>query len=155
MTQVLSQDLLKDFYAAYAQRDFARFETFLHNDVVWSVSGPVDLLTFCGTRKSKTEVISMHQRVVPSIFRSRRFDVEQMIIEGNNAAVLAKLSGEKLDGRLMNFNVAHFSTFRDGKIVRLRSVIDSFNAVEQTFGVELAISNERAPLNARANLVCL
>jgi ketosteroid isomerase-like protein len=155
MAQVLTRSRVQEFYDVYSRRDFDRISDFLHDDVVWTVTGPVDLLAFCGTRNSKAEVIGMHKRVVPSIFRSRRFDVEQMIIEGDQVAVLAKLSGEKLDGRVMSFRVAHFSTFRDGKVVRLRSVIDSFNAVEQTFGVHLEVGDKRQSMPQNENVVAL
>jgi ketosteroid isomerase-like protein len=144
-----------EFYSAYAKRDFAKVADFLHDDVVWSVSGPVDVLPYCGVRRSKAEALHVLQEAVPKIFRERRFDVEQVVVEGENAAVLAQLTGVKHDGRVTKFRVAHFVAFSGDKIARLTSVIDSFNAVEQTLGIHLSMTDDVPSLQPNSNVVAI
>lgn len=134
MTHVISRAAVEEFYAAYAVRDMAKIAAFLHDDVYWTVSGPIDLLSFCGERHSKAEVIRMLENVIPTLFRRRSFEPDRMVVDGNDAAVLAVLSATKFDGRTVRYRVAHFLRFRDGKIAQFSSVIDSFNAVEQMLG---------------------
>ena len=61
-------------------------------------------------------------------------DIDKILIDDNSVAVLARLSGVKHDGRAICFRLSHFVEFRDGRIVTLTSIIDSFNAVEQITG---------------------
>ena len=41
------------FYRALADRDMDTLATYLDDDVVWTISGPVDILPFCGQRVGK------------------------------------------------------------------------------------------------------
>lgn len=42
----------------------------------------------------------------------------------------------------MQLSIAHFLTFKDGKIVELREFMDSFSAAEQVLGRELDIGGD-------------
>ena len=134
MPQTISRDQVLAFYHAYSQRDLAAVETFLHEDVRWTVNGPVDVLAYCGERRNRGDVMRMLRQVVPQMFRHRQFDIDKILIDDNSVAVLARLSGVKHDGRAICFRLSHFVEFRDGRIVTLTSIIDSFNAVEQITG---------------------
>jgi ketosteroid isomerase-like protein len=149
MPQTISRDHVLAFYHAYSQRDLAGVETFLHEDVRWTVNGPVDVLAYCGERRNRADVIQMLRDVVPQMFRHRRFDIDKVLIEGNSVAVLARLPGMKHDGRAICFRLSHFVEFLDGRIVTLMSIIDSFNAVEQITGhaIDLGASTTLVPDN--------
>ncbi len=134
MPQTISRDQVLAFYHAYSQRDLAAVETFLHEDVRWTVNGPVDVLAYCGERRNRGDVMRMLRQVVPQMFRHRQFDIDKVLVDGNSVAVLARLSGVKHDGRAVCFRLSHFVEFIDGRVVTLMSIIDSFNAVEQITG---------------------
>lgn len=134
MPQTVSRDQVLAFYRAYSQRDLATIEAFLDENVHWIVNGPVDVLPYCGERHTRAEVMRQLREAVPQVFRKRQFDIERILIDGNATAVLARLSGVKHDGRAVCFRLSHFAEFRDGHVVSLMSIIDSFNAVEQITG---------------------
>ena len=45
--------VVEAFYRALADRDVGTLATYLDDDVVWTISGPVDILPFCGQRVGK------------------------------------------------------------------------------------------------------
>src|SRR5581483_10854705 len=70
--------LVEDFYAAYAKRDLEVLETYLDDEVDWSVVGPIDVIHFCGQRRGKAAVMDFFRRAVPEVIDS--FDAaEQML----------------------------------------------------------------------------
>jgi ketosteroid isomerase-like protein len=134
MTEPVSRAMVEAFYKAYAERDADKIGPFLHEDVEWTISGPVDVLPFCGTRHGKAAVLDMVARLVPEVFRVFSFVPDTMLVDGDQAATLSRLSGRSGDGRVISYRLAHFVRFRAGKIIRNLSIIDSFDAVEQVLG---------------------
>ena len=53
MSGPVRRAVVEAFYGALANRDMATLATFLDDDVVWTISGPVDILPFCGRRVGK------------------------------------------------------------------------------------------------------
>jgi ketosteroid isomerase-like protein len=137
------RSLVEAFYKAYAARDIAKVAEFLDEDVEWSISGPVDLLCFCGTRHGKAAALDMMKRLVPEVFDVVSLKCDAMVIDGDRVATLNRLSAKAGD-RMVSYRLAHCMRFRDGKVVENLSLIDSFNAVEQVFGRPLT-EGERAP----------
>jgi ketosteroid isomerase-like protein len=139
MTEPVPRQVAEAFYRAYAARDVAAVEEFLDDDVEWTISGPVDLLPFCGMHQGKTAVRDLIERQVPEIFRVFSFVPDAMLIDGDRVATLNRLSAKRsCDGRVISYRLAHFTRFRSGKIVEHLSLIDSFDAVEQVLGRALA-----------------
>lgn len=139
MSYSVPRSLVEAFYAAYAARDIERTAAFIDDDVHWTVSGPVDLLVFCGERRGKAAVLDMMRRQVAEVFDVYSFVTDTMLIEADRVATFNRLSarmGE--DGRVISYRLAHFLRFRDGKVVENLSLIDSFDAAEQVLGHPLA-----------------
>jgi ketosteroid isomerase-like protein len=132
------RDVVQEFYAAYAARDAARVAEFLDDDVVWTISGPVDVLPFCGTRRGKAAVLDLIERRVPHVFSIFSFVSESLLVDGDRVATLNRLSARRHeDGRVISYRLAHFMRFRDDKVVENLSLIDSYDAVEQVLGHSL------------------
>jgi ketosteroid isomerase-like protein len=126
------------FYRALADRDMDTLATYLDDDVVWTISGPVDILPFCGQRVGKDAVMKLLRQDSPTFLADRRFVPNTMLVDGNNAAVLARLTATKReDGHAISYRIAHFIKFHDEKVVEYVSIIDSFDAVEQMLGYNL------------------
>ena len=126
------------FYRALANRDMTTLAAFLDDDVVWTISGPVDILPFCGQRVGKDRVMKLLMQDSPTLLSDRRFVPDTMLIDGNNAAVLARLTATKReDGNAISYRIAHFIKFQEEKVVEYVSIIDSFDAVEQMLGYNL------------------
>ena len=131
----VTREWVEAFNDAYAGRQMDRLASFLHDDVRWVISGPVDLMPFCGERRGKQAVLDMVARIAPRQFAVVSFAPELVLIDGDRASTLCRASGERAaNGRTIGWRVAQFMRFRDQKIVEYCSVIDSFDAAEQVLG---------------------
>jgi ketosteroid isomerase-like protein len=140
MTQPVPRSLVEAFYRAYETRDPEKIGPFLADDVEWTISGPVGVLGFCGSRHGKAAVMDLLGRQVPEVFKVLTFMREIMLIDGDRAAILSRLSARHRDGRAISYRLSHFLQFRDSKIANNTSLIDSFDAVEQVLGHSLSVN---------------
>ncbi len=140
MSTSVSRELVQAFYRAYTVHDAAKVAGFLADDVMWSVSGPVDVLPFCGVRQGKAAVVELVKRDLPALFVPISFEPGAMLIDGDRVAALFRLTARRRDdGRVISYRLAHFLRFRDDKIIENVSLIDSFDAVEQVIGHSLDV----------------
>ena len=145
MSYCVPRTVVDAFYKAYAARDAKKVAEFLDDNVEWTISGPVDLLPFCGKRYGKAAVLELIEKTVPDVFRVHSFVPDSMVVDGDQVATLNRLSAKSSsDGRVITYRLAHFMKFRDGKIVQNLSLLDSFDAVEQVLGHPLAAQHGRS-----------
>jgi ketosteroid isomerase-like protein len=145
MADTVSRAVVDDFFKVYSARDPQKLEAFLHDDVVWTISGPVDVLSYCGTHRGKAAVLDLILRVVPSLFRVTSHTQESVLVEGNQVAMLNRRSAQRTaDGRVISYRVANFIRFQDGKVIQNLTLLDSFDAVEQVLGHPLVVQEGRA-----------
>lgn len=148
MSASVPRRVVEAFYRAYAAHDAAKVAEFLDDDVEWTISGPVDVLPFCGKRHGKAAVLDIIERLVPDVFHIFSFVVDTVVVDGDRVATLNHLSARRSDdGRVISYRLAHFLRFRAGKIVENVSLIDSFDAVEQVLGIPL-MAHDGAPMEA-------
>jgi ketosteroid isomerase-like protein len=138
MSSPVPRAVVEAFYHALSIRDMDTLATFLDDEVVWTISGPVDILPFCGQRVGKDVVMKLLGRDSPTVLAGRRFVPKTMLVDGDRAAVLGRLVGTKRDdGHAISYRIAQFIQFRDEKVIDYASIIDSFDAVEQMLGYSL------------------
>ena len=82
MSDTVPRSLVDAFYAAYAARDADRVVSFLDEDVEWTISGPVDVLPFCGSRRGREAVRQLIVREVPAVFDIFSFVTDTVLIDG-------------------------------------------------------------------------
>lgn len=146
MTEPVSREVVEAFYEAYGTRNLKRTADFLADDVEWTISGPVDVLLFCGTHQGKAAVLNMMSRLAPQVFDITKFEPSTMLIDGDRVATLNRLwARHKDDSRVISYRLAHFLRFRSNKVVEALSLLDSFDAVEQVLGYPLT-AQEREPM---------
>ena len=139
----VSRAVVDAFYAAYSGRDFARLADFLADDVEWTISGPIDVLPFCGTQRGKIAVLKWLDRQVSGVFRAFSFKPAPMLVDGDQVARLNRVCAQRqLDGRVVSYRLAQFIRFRDNKVIEYVSIIDSFDAVEQVLGHTLDVTGD-------------
>ncbi|MGH6988736.1 MAG: nuclear transport factor 2 family protein [Stellaceae bacterium] len=135
MAEPVSRAVVEGFYKALASRDMQALASYLDEDVTWTMSGPIDVLPFCGRRSGKTNVLTVLDRDIPSLLGNRRLVPRTMLVDGDRAAVVGQLLGSRrVDGHPISCRIAQFIRFRDEKVVDYISIIDSFDAVEQVLG---------------------
>ena len=131
----ISPEQVREYFDATVARDAVRLSHILDDQVVWTLAGPVDLIPFCGQRRGKQEVIDTITRLTPSLIRLTGMEIEELLLDGDRAAAFIRVSATHcVTGRTISYRNAHFMRFRDGKLVELRAVIDSFDAAEQVLG---------------------
>jgi ketosteroid isomerase-like protein len=135
MTYSVSRAVVDAFYDTFARQEVGKLVPLLDDNIEWVVSGPVDVLNWCGTRRGKAAAIDLVDRIFPAQFRIMTFVRSSTLIEDDRVATLNRLTIRRLaDGRVISYGLAHFMCFRDDKVVSILSVIDSFDAVEQVLG---------------------
>jgi ketosteroid isomerase-like protein len=155
MTDPVAREVVEAFYRALSIRDMETLGDYLDDDVHWTISGPVDILPFCGQRVGKTVVMNLLCRDIPALLTGRRFNPTVMLVDGDRAAVLGKLTATKREGgRAISYRIAHFMRFRDDKVVEYVSILDSFDAVEQMLGRALDVHDGRATAS-ESNLIAI
>jgi predicted ester cyclase len=142
MPQTVTREFVEDFYRARLSRDPARIEPFIHDNVDWLITGPIELLQFCGQRRGKAEVLDTLVRVMPSIMHVTKVGLDALLIEQDRVATFSRLTGIlNGSGRTISYHQAQFLHFRNGKIIEYRGIIDSFDAAEQMIGHPIALSD--------------
>jgi ketosteroid isomerase-like protein len=143
MGESVSRATVQAFYEALASRDPMRVAQYLADDVEWHMSGPVDLLVFCGYRRGKAAVADYIGRIVPSVLSVKRFEPEEIVIDGDTAAVINNITSVQKDtGRILTYQTALFVMFRDGKVVSVKGVADTFDMAEQMVGHRIDVFSE-------------
>lgn len=137
----ISRELVEQYFQAAVARDRARLALLLHDEVRWSVTGPVDLLPYCGEWRGKQRVIDTIVQVIPSALRMTGIKLHEVVIDGTYAATLSQLSAIHAGtGRVVSYRCAQFLRFRDDKLIDFHALIDSFDAAEQMLGRRLAVA---------------
>ncbi len=138
MTKAVSRSVVEAYYKAYAARDATVVAEYLDDNVEWTISGPVDVLPFCGKRHGKAAVLELIERLVPEVISVFSFTPDAMLIDGDRVATLNRLGATRTaDGRVIRYRLAHFTRFRDGKVIENISILDSYDAAEQVLGHSL------------------
>lgn len=156
IVQPVSRSTVQVFYQAYVTRDSARMEQLFDDDVDWIISGPVDVLCFCGQRRGKKAVLEIFDRLFPASFAFKGLHPQSLLIDGDRVAMMSILSGVTLDSqRKISYRVAHFIRFRDDRVAEFCSIIDSFDAAEQLLGHTISLSPSAGELDLTGDLVAV
>ncbi len=80
-------------------------------------------------------------REVSAVLHLVQCDRETALVSGESAAALVRLTAvDRRTGRTLSLRLAQFATFRDDRLVSLKAIFDSFDAVEQTLGHQIDLS---------------
>jgi ketosteroid isomerase-like protein len=131
--------IVEAFYRASAGRDTERVASILADDVNWLVQGPVDVFPFLGQRRGKAAVLEGYREIARKLDVTG-YEVEKLLVDGDRAAALIRLTATVvMTGKVMSVRTSQFSRFRDGKLVEMHAVLDTFDLVEQTIGRALDV----------------
>jgi ketosteroid isomerase-like protein len=92
---------------------------------------PIDIFPHMGTHRGKDD-IRKTWRTIHGRYSHLRQDVRDIVADGDKVAVnLRSYFTKRESGRIVQFDIAVFYTFRDGRIIRIREIIDTFDLVQQ------------------------
>jgi len=140
MTENAMRGVVRAFCDALAVRAPELFSTVLDDNIEWTIFGPVDLFPFFGQRRGKTAVMAAFEDMSAhlSIIRAEK---EIVMVDGERAAGLVRINAvDMFTGRTLSLRLALFAEFRNAKLVSLKALFDSFDAVEQSLGRQIDLS---------------
>lgn len=127
-------NLLDAFYAGDIEGALAR----LSDDIDYIAAAPIDILPHLGHRQGKAAIREMWQ-TVHTRYSSLRYEMPIIVAEGDKVATLIRAYFRKRDNdRIVQFDIAVFYSFRDGRVTQIREVIDSFDLVQQVLERDVA-----------------
>jgi len=141
MTETAMRGVVRAFCDALALRAPELFSAALDEQVEWTLFGPVDLFPFFGQRRGKKAVMAMFGELSAhlSLIRAEK---ETLLVDGDHAAGLVRLNAiDTRTGRSLSLRLALFAEFRNGKLMSMKALFDSFDAVEQALGRHIDLSN--------------
>ena len=119
---------------ALASQDIAEVAPILHDDIDWAIFGPIDMFPYLGARQGKDATLGSIAQLVDN-FRLHKIKQEDVVIGIDSASALLRCSLNANDtNRPISVRVGAFLRFKEGKLVSLRAVIDTFDLVEQALG---------------------
>jgi uncharacterized protein len=120
-------ELLKAFYAG----DIERALSFCSEDVDFFSNAPIDILPHLGHHRGHDDVRQMW-KTVHERYSSMRNEIQFIVAEDDKvAAHVRAFFVKRRNERTVQFDVAIFFTLRDGKVVRIREIIDTFDLIQQ------------------------
>lgn len=131
MIKELNKRRVIELFDAFYAGDIERALALCSDDVDFFSNAPIDILPHLGHHRGKDDVRQMwttvHER-----YSSMRNEMPFIVAEDDRVAVhLRAFFVKRLNERTVQFDVAVFLTLRDGKIVRIREIIDTFDLIQQ------------------------
>ncbi len=138
MIEQLNKQRVRRLLEAHAAGDFEAVLAHCSDDVEHFASAPIDIFPHLGRRQGKDEVRQMWE-VTRSRYADIRHEIRTMICEGDQVAADLRVFLRKRDNdRVVQYDLAAFYTLRDGRIVRIREIMDSFDLVQQVLECDLS-----------------
>ena len=133
---------LYDLYTAFAEGRIDDALISFDDDVTMTSHAPVDVFPYLGRQQGKM-AIGATMRAAHADFEYLSYTPVFMVTEKETAAaiVLARLR-QRTTNRIIQLFVADFFRLENGRIVELREFMDSFDAVQQVLGREIALSKK-------------
>ena len=101
------------------------------DDVDFFCNAPVDILPHLGHHHGKAEIREMW-KTVHCRYSSLRYQIPIIVAEGDQVAVnIRAFLSKRRNKRVVQFDIAVFFTFVDGKIAGIREIIDTFDLIQQ------------------------
>ncbi len=126
-------NFLEAFYTGNIEGALAHFS----DDVEFFSNAPIDILPHMGYHRGKEEIRGMWQ-TIHARYSSLRYEVPILVADDKRVAANIRLFFEKRsNNRIVQFDIAVFYTLRDGRIVRIREIMDTFDLVQQVLERDL------------------
>jgi uncharacterized protein len=138
MVEVLHRQRVLHMIEAFYRRDIEGALSHCCDDVDFFCNAPIDILPHLGHHQGKAEMREMWETVYRR-YSSMRYQIPNVIAEGDQVAVnIRAFLGKRRNDRIVQFDFAAFYTLRDGRIAKIREIIDTFDLVQQLVERDLA-----------------
>jgi uncharacterized protein len=138
MIEHINKQRVRKLLEAHAAGDFDTVLAFCSDDLEHFASAPIDIFPHLGRRRGKAEVRQMWE-AARSRYVDVRHEIKTMICEGDQVAADLRIFLRKRDNeRIVQYDLAAFYTLRDGRISRIREIMDTFDLVQQVLECDLS-----------------
>ena len=131
MTEDLHRQRVLNFLDVYYSGDIEGALARCTDDIEFAANAPIDILPHMGYRRGKAAMretwTTIHAR-----YSEMRCEVPILVAEGDTVAANLRVFFRKSSNqRMVQFDIAAFYTFREGRITKIREIIDTFDMVQQ------------------------
>jgi len=131
MTEDLHRQRVLNFLDVYYSGDIEGALARCTDDIEFAANAPIDILPHMGYRRGKAAMretwTTIHAR-----YSEMRCEVPMLVAEGDTVAANLRVFFRKSSNqRMVQFDIAAFYTFREGRIAKIREIIDTFDMVPQ------------------------
>jgi uncharacterized protein len=138
MTDDLHRQRVLNFLEVFHSGDIEGALSRCTDDIEFFSNAPVDILPHMGVHRGKDAVRGMW-RTVNERYSEMRCEVQTIVAENHSVAALIRVFFRKRkNDRTVQFDIAVFYSFRDGRIAQIREVMDTFDLVEQVLEHDLS-----------------
>jgi ketosteroid isomerase-like protein len=137
MVEYLNRQRVLNFLDVFYSGDIEGALARCSDDVELIAPAPIDVLPHMGVRRGKDDVRKMWQ-TVHTRYSSLRYEVRDIVAENDKVAASIRVFFTKRgNGRIVQFDIAVFFTLREGRIIRMREIMDTFDLVQQVLERDL------------------
>jgi uncharacterized protein len=138
MIEDIHRQRVLNFLEAFSAGDVEGALACCSDDVDYKANAPIDILPHLERRHGKAEVGEMW-RTVHARYSGMRYEVPIIVAEADKvAATIRAFFRKRSNGRVVQFDIAAFYTFRDGRIAEIREIMDTFDLVQQVLERDLS-----------------
>ena len=129
--------LARAFLDAFVSRHAEQLNPLLDDDVDWVLYGQIDMFPFLGSHRGKPAAMKACEDLMKSI-RLQSVECERFVVSGNAASALLQCVMRPIRSEgVVRVRIACFIRMQNGKVCDVRTLIDTFDLVEQTLGREI------------------
>lgn len=137
MIEHLNRQRVLNFLELFCAGDLDGALARCSDDVELIAPAPIDILPHMGPHRGKDEVRKTWE-IIHRRYSRLRHEVREVVAEGDKVAASLRAFFEKRDsGRIVQFDIAVFYTLRDGRIVQIHEIMDTFDLVQQVLERDL------------------
>jgi len=137
MVENLNRQRVLNFLELFCAGDIEGALARCSDDVALIAPAPIDILPHMGPHLGKDEVRKTWETIHRRYSRLRH-EVREIVAEDDKVAASLRAFFEKRDsGRIVQFDIAVFYTLRDGRIIQIREIMDTFDLVQQVLERDL------------------
>ena len=129
MNEQQNTALIQKAYDAFGRGDIQTIIDMVTEDVEWGLEGP-EGIAFAGVKKGQAGVRTFFDQLGGTL-RDMKLSIECFVAQNDQVASMGRFSGTVVaTGKSFDTPIAHFFTFRAGKVARFVDFTDTAATVE-------------------------
>jgi uncharacterized protein len=137
MVEQLNRQRVLNFLDLFCAGDIEGALARCSDDLQLIAPAPIEIFPHMGPRHGKDAVRNTWQ-IIHRRYSRLRHEVREMVAEGDKVGASLRAFFEKRgSGRIVQFDIAAFYTLREGRIIQIREIMDTFDLVQQVLERDL------------------